>query len=92
MWNNSDTWVSFAAPAPAPDNWNMIKSTGAAAGDANVKVYSYPTWWLRSPGDTTGHAGSVFSDGYVGYGLNGNITSYLLALRPALWVRADILH
>ena len=85
-WNGS--WNYFDTPAPAPANWNMITSSGAAAGDANLKVYSYANWWTRSPGNDTSSAYCVAIDGSGGSGS----TSFPFALRPALWVRADILH
>jgi len=60
----------------AQANWNSLTDRKNA------------DWWLRSPGGSSGYACLILADGGVGY-IDGPI-SYLLGLRPALWVESTI--
>ena len=42
-------------------------------------------WWLRSPGNGSGDAAGVDSDGFI-FALGWRVNGDVLAVRPALWV------
>ena len=48
-------------------------------------------WWLRSPGDCSQHAAGVHSDGSVDYQGNGVYSHKYDCVRPAIWIRLDVI-